>query len=80
MCLDQMFATFSVTFVVIGNCIEETNCLQTLEINDFKSLRFKLLCKSYPHINGCFLHTIKYRLELILDLCSSFFLELIYEV
>ena len=27
-CLDQMFATFSVTFVVIGNCIEETNCLQ----------------------------------------------------
>ena len=27
-CLDQMFVTFSVTFVVIGNCIEETNCLQ----------------------------------------------------
>ncbi len=27
-CSDQMFVTFSVTFVVIGNCIEETNCLQ----------------------------------------------------
>ena len=27
-CSDQMFVTFSVTFVVIGNCIKETNCLQ----------------------------------------------------
>ena len=27
-CSDQMFVTFSVTFVVVEDCIEETNCLQ----------------------------------------------------
>ena len=36
-----MIVTFRVTFVVIGNCIEEAN-----GIKDFQSLGFQLLCKS----------------------------------
>ena len=71
MCSDQMFVTFSVTFVVIGNCIELTNCYND-GINDFKSLRFKLLCKSYLILMDVFTyHQVQVGTDL--DLCPSFF-------